>query len=104
MSHIFIEFIPGITVISTVIQFRFIAVPSGGFKDICYSNIHCLVCHRLDCEFVGTELGGLRAVGHGDDDVDAACRYRDVVLRVGDLGAAAVSLDFDLREAPSWIE
>lgn len=74
--------------------------------DICISffELYCCVLHRLDGECVRLELGGLRAVGDGDDEVDAACRCRDVVLRVENFGAAAVSLDFDLREAPSWIE
>lgn len=74
--------------------------------DICISffELYGCVLHRLDGECVRLELGGLRAVCHGDDDVDAACRCRDVVLRVGNLGAAAVCLNLNIREAPALIE
>ena len=73
-------------------------------SSISFFELYCCVLHRLDGECVRLELGGLRAVCHGDDDVDAACRCRDVVLRVGHLGAAAVSLDLDLCETPALIE
>ena len=88
MSYIFIKLISCVTVSSTGSQLSFITIPSCSFKNICYSNIHCLVCHRLDGEFAGSELGGpAAAVGDGDDDSDCADLGWGVLVRGGDFGA-----------------
>ena len=73
-------------------------------SSISFFELYCCVLHRLDGECVRLELGGLRAVCHSDDNIDAACRCRDVVLRVENFGAAAVCLNLNIRETPALIE